>query len=105
MAVVNSAAKTIEVHVSFQITVFSGYMPGNGIAGSFENSIFGFLRNFYTVLYSSYASLHSHHHWRWGPFVPHYLQHFLFVDILMIAILTKLKYIPDYSFDLHFSNN
>ena len=70
MAVVNSAAKTIEVHVSFQITVFSGYMPGNGIAGSFENSIFGFLRNFYTVLYSSYASLHSHHHWRWGPFVP-----------------------------------
>ena len=32
----------IVVHVSFQIMVFSGYMPTSGIAGSFGSSIFNF---------------------------------------------------------------
>ena len=32
MAIVNSAAMNIRVHVSFQIRVFSGYMPRSGIA-------------------------------------------------------------------------
>ena len=31
-AIVNSAAMNIGVHVSFQIRVFSGYMPRSGIA-------------------------------------------------------------------------
>ena len=34
MAVVNSVAMNIGVHVSFGIMVFSGYVPRNGIAGS-----------------------------------------------------------------------
>ena len=34
LPVVNSAAVNIGVHVSFWITVFSGYMPSSGIAGS-----------------------------------------------------------------------
>ena len=34
LAIVNSAAVNIEVYVSFQFIVFSGYMPRNGIAGS-----------------------------------------------------------------------
>ena len=34
LAPVNSDALNIEVHVSFQIMVFSGYMPSSGIAGS-----------------------------------------------------------------------
>ena len=34
LAIVNSAAKNIGIHVSFSILVFSGYMPGSGIAGS-----------------------------------------------------------------------
>ena len=33
-AVLNSAAMNIGVHVSFSMKVLSGYMPGNGIAGS-----------------------------------------------------------------------
>ena len=33
LAIVNSAAVNTEVHVSFRITVFSGYMPRSGIAG------------------------------------------------------------------------
>ena len=35
--IVNSAAMNIGVHVSFQITVFSGYIPRRGIAGSYGN--------------------------------------------------------------------
>ena len=38
-ATVNSAAVYTEVHVSFQIMVFSGCMPSSGIAGSYGSSI------------------------------------------------------------------
>ena len=44
LAIVNSNAMTIGVHVSFQIMVFSGYMPKSGIAGSYDISIFKFLK-------------------------------------------------------------
>ena len=33
LAIVNSAAMNIVVHVSFSILVSSGYMPSSGIAG------------------------------------------------------------------------
>ena len=35
LAVVNSAAMNVGVHVSFQIMFVSGYMPRNAIAGSY----------------------------------------------------------------------
>ena len=41
-AIVYSATRNIGVHVSFQITVLSGYMPRSGIAGSYGNPIFVF---------------------------------------------------------------
>ena len=46
LAIVNSAAINIGVHVSFQIIVLSNYkyMPRSGIAGSYGNSVFNFLR-------------------------------------------------------------
>ena len=52
LAMVNSAAMNTEVHVYFQIMIFSGYMPRNGIARSYSSSVFSFQRNFPTVLHS-----------------------------------------------------
>ena len=40
LAIVDSAALNIEVHVSFQIIVLSRYMPRSKIAGSYDNSSF-----------------------------------------------------------------
>ena len=42
LATVNSAAMNIGEYISFQIMVFSRYMPKSGIAGSCGSSIFSF---------------------------------------------------------------
>ena len=42
LAIVNSAAVNIGVHVSFSRKILSGYMPKSEIAGSYDSSIFSF---------------------------------------------------------------
>ena len=42
LAVVSSTAVNIGVHVSFRITVFSGYLHSHVIAGSYGSSTFSF---------------------------------------------------------------
>ena len=82
MAIINSAATNIGVHVSLSDLVSSVCMPSNGAARLCGSSIPRFLRNLHIVLHSGWMSLHSHQQCKRIPFSPHPLQHLLFVAIL-----------------------
>ena len=96
LAIGNSAAMNIGVHVSFRVMVFSRYMPRSGIAGSYGSSIFSFWRNLCIVLHSDCTSLHSHHSVGRFPFLytlsSTSFPAFIICRFLMMAILTGVRW-------------
>ena len=91
LAIVNSAAMNIGVHVSFSILVSTGYKPRSGIAGSYvpfipifkESPCHTAIVAVSVYIPTSSASI---------PFSPPPLQNLLFVDNLMMAILTGVRW-------------
>ena len=106
LAIINSAAMNIGVHVSLSILVFLVYMPSRGIAVSYGSSISSFLRNLHTVNHSGCTSLHFYQQYKGFPFL-HTLSsiYFIFCRLLDSSHFDWSEMIPHCGFDLHFSNN
>ena len=91
LAIINSAAMNIGVHVSLSDLVSSVCMPSSGIAGLYGSSISTFLRNHHTVLHTGLTSLCPQQQCKRVPFSPHALQHLLLIDFWIAAILTGMR--------------
>ena len=92
LAIINSVAMNIGVHVSLSILVSLVCRPSSVIVGSYGNSISSFLRNLNTVLHSGCTSFNSHQQCERVPFSLHPLQHLLLEDFWIATILTGVKW-------------
>ena len=106
LAIVNNAAMSIGVHVSFQISVFilGCYIPRSGIAGS-HGSSFQFFEK------PPYCFPQWLHRFTFPPTVYKGSLFSTSLPIFIICVLfddsrsDRCEVIPHCNFDLHFSNN
>ena len=68
-----------------------GLLVIGGIWLGYGDLIPSFLRNLHTIFHRGCISLHSHQQCKSVLFSLNLLQHLLFVDILMMVILTNIR--------------
>ena len=89
LAMTNNAAMNMSLRHDW---ASFGYIPRNGITGSWGRLFPNFLRNRHTDIQRGCTSLHSHQQCRSVPFPPQPLQHKLSSVFLILVILTGVRW-------------
>ena len=108
LIIVSNAAVNIGVQISLWVLAFNSFesVPRSGIAGSYGNSRFNFLRNCHTD--SNYTISHSHQQNIGVPISAHSLRHLTFLSFFLFLIedsLMSMKVVSECCFNSCFPND